>query len=87
MTRPELQSFLRSRYDRAGWLALLPKLLPTTEPWLQAQPLDFQDDAVVAAAQLGRTPAPAQHHARPLRGVGALQLRQRRQRGHTRPGK
>ncbi|HOY53750.1 MAG TPA: Eco57I restriction-modification methylase domain-containing protein, partial [Opitutaceae bacterium] len=56
MTRPELQSFLRSRYDRAGWLALLPKLLPTTEPWLQAQPLDFQDDAVVAAAQLGRIP-------------------------------
>jgi len=52
MTRAELQSFLRSRYDRARWLVLLHDLLPTARPWMDAQPRELSDPAVVSAAQI-----------------------------------
>ena len=52
MTRPELQSFLQSRYDRARWLTLLHHLLPTARPWLDAQPRELDDPAIASAAQI-----------------------------------
>lgn len=56
MTRPELQSFLQSRYDRARWLSLLHHLLPTAKPWLDAQPRELADPAIASAAQIAHIP-------------------------------
>ena len=56
MTRPELKSFLQSRYDRARWTTLLHHLLPTTQVFGSAQPLDFSADSIASAAQLARIP-------------------------------
>jgi hypothetical protein len=56
MTRPELQSFLQSRYDRARWLTLLHHLLPSARPWLDAQPRELEDPAVASAAQIAHIP-------------------------------
>jgi hypothetical protein len=56
MTRPELQSFLQSRYDRARWLSLLHHLLPTAKPWLDAQPRELTDPAIASAAQIAHIP-------------------------------
>lgn len=56
MTRPELKSFLQSRYDRTRWTTLLHHLLPTTQVFGSAQPLDFSADSIASAAQLARVP-------------------------------
>jgi hypothetical protein len=69
MTRPELQSFLQSRYDRARWLTLLHHLLPSARPWLDAQPRELEDPAVASAAQIAHIPLADQ------RSVAVLEIR------------
>jgi methylase of polypeptide subunit release factors len=59
MTRTELQSLLRSRYDRGRWLSLLRELLPSTQPWAGAQSRALIDRAVTSAVQIATIPLAA----------------------------
>lgn len=56
MTRDEIKSLLQSRHERGRWLTLLHDLLPTTKPWLEAQPRELTDSAVLSAEQIAHIP-------------------------------
>lgn len=56
MTINELKAVLQSRYDRTRWIALLRSVLPMTEGFAKPRELDFTDQSVVSAFQLGRIP-------------------------------
>jgi hypothetical protein len=56
MTRDEIKSLLQSRHERGRWLSLLHDLLPTTKPWLEAQPRELTDSAVLSAEQIAHIP-------------------------------
>jgi TaqI-like C-terminal specificity domain/Eco57I restriction-modification methylase len=56
MTRNELLSTIRGGYNRSRWLTLIRAILPNAEGFAVPITLDFSDDSIASAVQLGRIP-------------------------------